>query len=109
VIARIAPVLLAVCLLAAWQSAALHPLQHVDADGRLVHMGDSPSKHDGRSTSDPSSKLCNSLAALTACVDGAAPLLAFLSLSEPGFSPPSAPAQEATRLNPNSRDPPLIS
>lgn len=91
-IARIAPLLLVVCLLAAWQSALLHPLQHVDADGRLVHMGDSPSKPDGRSSSDPSSKLCNALAALTACVGGAPIVVAAASpIDTPFFRPSGAP------------------
>ncbi len=108
-IARIAPVLLAVCLLAGWQSAALHPLRHVDENGRLVHLSDSHPKPDKRSSSDPASKLCNALAALTACVDSAAPVLAFLSPSHPGFAAPSAPAHEASTVNPGSRDPPLIS
>jgi hypothetical protein len=57
VIARLARVLLLVALLAGWQAALLHPLQHSDAGG-LVHLGGKPSDR---------SAACDALAALTAC------------------------------------------
>ena len=95
-IARIAPVLLALCLLAAWQSAALHPLQHVDADGALVHIDPQHPKHGGRSSSDPSFKLCNALAALTACVGGSPTVLAAILSVDTPLSHRSAVARAAS-------------
>lgn len=64
---------LAFALLAAWQAALLHPLEHVDELGQFVHLhgadgGDARGengRHDG--PSDPSDKLGDALAALTAC------------------------------------------
>jgi hypothetical protein len=62
---------LVLALLAGWQAALLHPLEHVDDHGHLVHVVDQHSHDDGDS-SDPSSKLCDAFAALTACApDGA--------------------------------------
>jgi hypothetical protein len=55
--------LLAAALLAGWQAALQHPVQHVDSKGGLVHLGDG---HSGKKTSH-GSKLCDALAALTAC------------------------------------------
>ena len=70
--------LLAAALLAAWQQALLHPLEHVDEHGHFVHLTAAPGsdargeneRHDGQS--DPSDKLGDSLAALTACAPDAA-------------------------------------
>ena len=56
-IARLARVFLVVALLAGWQAALLHPLQHSEAGG-LVHLGGKPSDK---------SATCDALAALTAC------------------------------------------
>jgi hypothetical protein len=57
VLARLARVFLLVALLAGWQAALLHPLQHADAGG-LVHLGGKPSDK---------SATCDALAALAAC------------------------------------------
>jgi len=66
----LARVVLAAALLAGWQAALLHPLQHADGAG-LVHLGGkSPEK----------SPLCDVLSALTAC----APQATF------AFDPPAA-------------------
>jgi hypothetical protein len=62
-LARLARVILAVALLAGWQAALLHPLEHSDAHGGLVHLGDG---RPGTPQSD-GSQLCDALAALTAC------------------------------------------
>jgi hypothetical protein len=62
VLARLARVLIAVALLAGWQAALVHPLEHSDGQGGLVHLGGDPS--DG-------SELCDALAALTACAPDA--------------------------------------
>ena len=61
--ALLARLLLAAALLAGWQAALQHPIQHVDSKGGLVHVGDG---HSGKKTPD-GSKLCDALAALTAC------------------------------------------
>jgi hypothetical protein len=59
--------LLALALLAGWQSALLHPLQHVDKNGALVHLGGG-----GAGDHEPGkSGLCDVLAALAACLAGA--------------------------------------
>jgi hypothetical protein len=56
-------------LLAGWQAALLHPLQHSDAHGGFLHL-------DGKPSGQPDkSGLCDVLAALTACAQHA--LLAF--------------------------------
>ncbi len=67
--------LLALALLAVWQAALLHPLQHVDARGAFVHV---PGKHVPKVPGDGSSpnSLCDALAAVAACVSGAAQLAA---------------------------------
>ena len=62
-LARLARVLIVLALLAGWQAALQHPIQHVDSKGGLVHLGDG---HSGKKTSQ-GSKLCDALAALTAC------------------------------------------
>ena len=55
--ARLARVFLVVALLAGWQAALVHPLQHADAGG-LVHLGGKPTDN---------SAACDVLAALAAC------------------------------------------
>jgi hypothetical protein len=59
VLARLARVFLAVALLAGWQSALQHPIEHVDELGELVH------RHGGHSD-EGAEPLCDLLAALTA-------------------------------------------
>ena len=58
-LARLARVFLVCVLLAGWQAALEHPLEHVDELGEFVHL------QGGHS--DQSSPLCDTLAALTAC------------------------------------------
>jgi hypothetical protein len=58
----LARLLLVVALLAGWQAALLHPLEHVDGQGELVHAG-----HEEGSPADRAENLCDALAALTAC------------------------------------------
>ena len=55
-----------VALLAGWQAALQHPIEHVDALGGFVHQ------HDGGSQDPNSGPLCDALAALTACAPPAA-------------------------------------
>ena len=75
--ARLARVFLVVALLAGWQLALVHPLQHVAVDGSLVHLSD---PHSGKSPAE-SSALCDALAALTACTSNSTPVLAFFPLA----------------------------
>lgn len=56
---RLARLFLVLALLAGWQNALLHPLVHVDGQGKLVHLGE-PAK----GSADVS---CDVLAALGAC------------------------------------------
>jgi hypothetical protein len=67
-LARLARVFFAIVLLAAWQAALQHPIEHVDQHGKLVHLPDAPS-HAG-------SPLCGLLDSLTACPPHAPILLA---------------------------------
>ena len=63
--------LLALVLLAVWQGALLHPLQHVDAKGAFVHVqGTNVPKVPGdKNAPNP---LCDAIAAVVACVSGSA-------------------------------------
>jgi hypothetical protein len=81
VLARLARVFLVIALLAGWQAALQHPIEHVDELGEFVHLysGDS---HDGSGT-EP---LCDVLAALTAC---AADAQVFLSNEYADYQVPS--------------------
>jgi hypothetical protein len=60
-------VLLVVALLASWQAALQHPIEHVDELGEFVHLHSGHSHEDG-SSAEP---LCDALAALTACAPDA--------------------------------------
>lgn len=63
----LARLLLAVTLLAGWQAALQHPIEHVNELGELVHVEGGHS-HEG-SDAGP---LCDLLASLTACAPEAA-------------------------------------
>lgn len=63
----LARLVLAAALLAAWQSALVHPLKHSDGRGGFVHLADG---QDGERNPDASG-LCDALAALIACAPGA--------------------------------------
>jgi hypothetical protein len=67
-------------LLAAWQSALLHPLKHVDGGGRYVHVaGVHSTDSDGPGAGgNPSDQLCDALAALGSCA-GSAPAAAVVA------------------------------
>jgi len=86
VLARLARVLpqflLVVALLAGWQAALQHPIEHVDELGEFVHLHSGHSHEEG----SESGLLCDALAVLTACAAQAVAVLA-------GFSPdPVAPS-----------------
>ena len=59
-------VLLAVFLLAAWQNALVHPIEHVDEIGGFVHLAGG---HEGEQRNgNAPAPLCDAVAAITACV-----------------------------------------
>jgi hypothetical protein len=60
---------LVLALLAGWQAALQHPIEHVGSLGQFVHL------HDGDSQDPESGPLCDALAALTACAPDATPSL----------------------------------
>jgi len=62
-------ILLALALLAVWQAALLHPLQHVDAKGAFVHV---PGSHLPKSPGDQSGSnlSCDTIAAVATCIGG---------------------------------------
>ena len=65
-LARSLRVLLAVALLAAWQNALVHPIEHVDEAGGFVHLaGGHEGEQRNGNAPDP---LCDAVAAITACV-----------------------------------------
>jgi hypothetical protein len=66
--ARALRLFLAAALLAGWQAALVHPLEHADGAGRLVHLsGGGSHEHEGRGGAGP---LCDAIAALAVCVQG---------------------------------------
>jgi hypothetical protein len=82
VLARLARVLIAVALLAAWQAALVHPLEHVDAAGGFVHL-------DGDADGHPEkTELCDALAALTACATHTVFSYTAVAPREPSAFPP---------------------
>jgi len=76
VTARLARLFLATAVILAGTAALLHPLQHVDKYGGLVHSTGSQSQNQDKS----SGKLCDVLASLTAFVAGS---VAFLAVAIP--------------------------
>ena|SRR5688572_30202211 len=81
----LARLLLVLALLAGWQAALVHPLEHVDEHGRLVHAGDGR-EDGGDASSDPSATLCDALSALTACAVHAGLAVAALAVERRHFS-----------------------
>jgi hypothetical protein len=92
-------IFLILALLAGWQAALQHPIEHVDGLGEFVHVHSGHSHEDG-SESGP---LCDALAALTACAPDAMPLLVASQQLE--HSPPSLRA-DAPRV---AEAPPFLS
>ena len=62
--------LLAAMLIAAWQTALLHPLKHVDSGGGFVHL---PGKHLPKAPADRHgpSPLCDAIAGVASCISDA--------------------------------------
>ena len=74
----VARLLLVVVLLAGWQSALVHPIEHVDELGALVHVGDRDGDH-----GSAKGELCDVLSALTACASIALAVFSFEELRAP--------------------------
>ena len=70
-LSRLLHVSLAALLLVVWQGALLHPLKHLDANGGYVHVGGSHSPS-GTGDKNGSYPLCDTIAAVTACVGSSA-------------------------------------
>jgi hypothetical protein len=90
VLAQLARVVFAVALLAVWQAALLHPLQHVDEYGGFVHRAgadgrDARGENDGQNGPlNPSDRLGDVFAALAVCApDAPAALAQFIWDQEP--------------------------
>ena len=97
-LARLARVFLVVALLAGWQAALQHPIEHVDRLGEFVHVHSGHS-HEG----EPEGRsLCDLLAALTAC---AAPTQAIFGHLQSDYESPAYPSS-APRL---AEAPPFLS
>jgi hypothetical protein len=77
---RFARLLLVLALLAGWQSALVHPIEHVDAQGRLVHLGEDSKRVDAS---------CDVLNALTACAPHTASVPPAFSQSDDAAIRPS--------------------
>jgi len=82
---------LAVALLAAWQGALIHPLEHLDHQGGFVHVAATP--HDPDKEGGPSAR-CDVIAAVAACV-GDSPALSFPAV--PGRDTPADLGGDALR------------
>jgi hypothetical protein len=104
-------VALAALLCAALQSALLHPLKHLDAQGAYVHVGGGH----GHAPGGPGDKkganpLCDTIAAVAACIGGSASAF-FLAL--PGSESLELPRAGAPRGAPSpayrSQAPPPLS
>lgn len=68
-LARALRLFLAATLLAAWQGALVHPLEHVDEHGGFVHLSGGHDGHDHDDEGGPGA-LCDAIAAVAACIDG---------------------------------------
>ena len=69
-LARALRLLLAAALLAAWQGALVHPLEHLDEHGGFVHVAGVCGEHE---EGGEANALCDALAALSACVASSFP------------------------------------
>jgi hypothetical protein len=93
----LARLLLIVALLAGWQAALVHPIEHVDELGALVHVGENDGEH-----GSSSGELCDVLAALSACAASSSSFIA--------IAPPAAAVAAAPRFEPRrAQAPPFLS
>jgi hypothetical protein len=98
--AHLGRLLLVAALLAGWQSALVHPLEHVDDRGGLVHAaGDQDSGQAG-------GLLCDLIDAMTAVVGSAAACVAVDAPAHGAVLALTESARGNAALNAASRDPP---
>jgi len=89
-LSRALRLLLATILLAAWQSALMHPLVHVKSNGGFVHVGGGQAPHAPGEKKLPN-LLCDAMAAVAACVAGTGGAMAVAPQgAERSFIPPVA-------------------
>lgn len=110
-LARSLRVLLIVALLAAWQNALVHPLEHIDEHGGFVHLADGHGDHgdhgDHGNTGDPH---CDAIAAVAVCIGGAQPILPATRVPQASVQDfKSGAAQTAPLLAYRSQAPPQYS
>ena len=75
-LSRTLRLVVALALLAAWQSALVHPLRHVDANGEYVHLaGGAKNQGDKSNGSKP---LCEAIAAVAVCIGASAEAASFV-------------------------------
>jgi hypothetical protein len=103
ILRRLATLLLAAALLAGWQSALEHPLEHIDEYGGFVHK--SGEHHDSSNADGP---LCDAIAAVAVAVGCAAAPAAFAAPEFAAAAEVPSRAQPNTPLAPSSRDPPQL-
>jgi hypothetical protein len=99
VLARLARVFLAVALLAGWQSALHHPIEHVDELGEFVHLR-------GGHSDEGAELLCDLLAALAACAAQTAAAVEPLASQYDSPAFPFSPPRLAERPPFRSHGPP---
>lgn len=103
---KLGRLLLAAALLAGGHAALVHPLQHVDDHGELVHAGGGHDSHEHEG--GEASVQCDAIAAVACVVAGAAPALhGPVPGGERIASFVSSPASPAL-VSPSSRDPPTL-
>ena len=99
---RLARGLLVIALLAGWQAALQHPIEHVDELGEFVHLHSGHTYNDGHSDGSEAGSLCDTLAALTVCAPEA---LAFTGQHFSDYEQPSQ-SLDAPRV---AQAPPFLS
>ena len=110
ILARALRLVLAAALLAAWHGALVHPLEHFDEHGGLVHLSGGHDGHDHDGEDGGPSALCDAVAAVAVCVDGRVSLA--LSFSGAEAVAPSEPVQAPRAVAPpayRSQAPPQVS
>lgn len=85
-LARTLRLILAATLLAAWQGALVHPLEHADGHGGLVHLPGGDGDADAR---------CDAIAAVATCVGGRVPLVLPFPVAGAAVLSVAAPAPRA--------------
>lgn len=106
--ARALGLFLAVALLAGWQAALVHPLQHADHSGRLVHLSGGSSHHEEHGNG--ATALCDAIAALAVCAHGSPePPVVAPAAAERALGFAAMPARCAPPLAYRSQAPPRLS